>query len=238
VPYDVGKLSVNRGSLQVRYLNNGYVTTTATFQLPNNVPFPNAHVAPPRSARARRVFTRTQVQALAAVVQDLGEMDLDYDPTNPYLASDLITGPEFVFHGSRIPWDEIHESGGLRAVGMNTGIGAHVHNSTQAQSAYVSGTRALSVATSFAGSHLLQSRGEYGFVYLFHIEGGIQISPVHGHNQAEIAGVGQVPISDILMFKWLAQPRKIYINREYTATPLTAITITQGLIAIGGGATP
>lgn len=238
MPYDRGKLSVNRGSLQVRYLNSGYVTTGPTFQYPNNLPLPNAMLAPPRSARARRVFTPTQLQALGAMIQELGELDLDFDPTNPYGATDLITGSEFVFHGSRVPWDEIYESGGLRSVGMNTGIGAHVHNSTQAQSAYVSGTRALSVAMSFARSQLDQSRGEYGFIYLFHIEGGIQISPYHGHRQAEIAGIGQVPISDILMFKWLAQPRKVYVNLEYTATPLTANTITQGLVAIGGGATP
>jgi hypothetical protein len=114
-----------------------------------------------------------------------------------------------------------------------------VFNSQQAQSAYVSGTRALSVAHSFAsGGGLLKERGEYGFVYMFHIEGGIQIGPGHNHRQAEVTGLGKVPIRDILMFKWLAQPRKIYINLDYTATATPPLLLNACLTAIGGGATP
>jgi hypothetical protein len=237
MPYERGKLSVQRGNLRVVYLNNGFVTVGSTFQLPQG-PGPAPMVAPARQGRERRKFDPRQVSTMGAMVQDLTEWDVDFNATNPYGATDLISGPEFAFHGSKTTWDAIYESGGLQAVGANTDIGAHVHSSTQAQSAYVSGTRALSVAHSFGRGGLDQARGEYGFVYMFHVEGGILIGPGHNHNQAEITGLGKIPIRDILMFKWLAQPRKIYINREYTATPVPPVLLQNCLTAIGGGATP
>lgn len=238
MPYEPGKRSVNLGTLQARYLNNGIARMARNFQLPNNLPPPGPNVAPFKQGASRRVFTRRQVMSMSQIVNEHNEGELDFDPANPYGASDTINGAEFVFHGSKVTWDAIYERGGLMSVGMNPRIDQHVHSSTQAESAYISGTRALSVAQSFASKSLRPTHGEYGFIYLFHIEGGIVIGPGHGHNQAEIVGLGQVPIRDILMFKWLAQPRKIYINQEYEATPLTGPTINQGLNLIGDGATP
>jgi hypothetical protein len=238
MPYERGKLSVALGRLRVVYLNNGIVRVQNTFQLPPG-PALGPMVAPVRQGRERRKFDPLQVSTMGKMVQDLGEFDLDFDATNPYQVTDLISGPEFAFHGSKQTWDAIYESGGLYSAGDNTDIGAHVFNSQQAQSAYVSGTRALSVAHSFAsGGGLLKERGEYGFVYMFHIEGGIQIGPGHNHRQAEVTGLGKVPIRDILMFKWLAQPRKIYINLDYTATATPPLLLNACLTAIGGGATP
>lgn len=237
MPYDLGKLSVNKGHLQAVYLNHGIATVGSTFQLPVGPPM-LTHVAPAKRRRARRVFTANQVATMGKMVQDLSELDLDFDALNPYGATDLISGPEFVFHGSKTTWDAVYESGGLHSAGMGTDIGAHVHSSQASQSAYVSGTRALSVAHSFATGALDKAKGEYGFVYMFHVEGGIVIDPGHGHNQAEVAGLGEVPIRDILMFKWLAQRRKIYINLDYAATPTPPALIHNCLVLIGGGATP
>ena len=236
MPYGRGKLSVTHGNLRVMFLNHGIVTVQSTFQLPGAPP-PSLN-APGRGFRERRKFDPRQVAVMGKMVQDLGEWDLDFDPTNPYMASDLISGPEFIFHGSKQTWDVIYESGGLQSIGDNTDISQHVHNSTAAQSSYVSGTRALSVAHSFASGSLNKTVGEYGFVYMFHIDGGIVMGNGHNHNQAEVAGLGKVPIRDILMFKWLAQPRKIYLNLQYTATPTPPNLIQNCLVAIGGGATP
>lgn len=238
MPYPIGKRSVALGDLQVYYLNSGVVTVDATFQL--HGPQPPAHAAPPRqrSARHRHVPLR-QLEASVRVVRELGVLDLDFELGNPYQVADTIGGSEFVFHGTKHTWDTIYESGGLRSTGMNTNIDQHVFSSAQNLTAYVSGTRALSVAHKFARMGLDPTQGQYGFVYLFHVEGGIVIDPyLHGHNQAEVAGLGMVPVRDILMFKWLAQPRTVYVNREYNATQLTPQLIDRGLRLIGGGATP
>ncbi len=238
MPYPIGKRSVTLGDLQVRYLNSGVVTIDPVFQLQGAQPA--AHAAPPRqrSARHRHVPLR-QLEATVRVVRELSEFDLDFDLGNPYLVPDTISGAEFVFHGTKHTWDTIYESGGLRSTGMNTNIGEHVHSSAQYQTAYVSGTRSLAVAHKFARSGLDAAQGEFGFVYLFHVEGGIVIAPhLHGHHQAEVTGLGEVPVRDILMFKWLAQPRTVYVNREYNATQLTPLLIDRGLRLIGGGATP
>ena len=238
MPYERGKLSVSRGRLQVYYLNHGIVTTGRTSQLPSG-PQPGPNVAPAKQGyRRARMITPAQTEMMVRMTRELNEGELDFDQANPYGASDLISGPEFVFHGSKMTWDAIHESGGLHSAGVTTDISAHVHSSQTARSGYVSGTRALSVAQSFASGGLDVSGGEYGFVYLFHVEGGVAIGPGHIHRQAEVAGLGQVPICDIMMFKWLAQPRKIYLNLDYTATPLTGGTINSCLVMIGGGATP
>lgn len=238
MPYPIGKRSVTLGDLQVRYLNGGVVTVDATFQLQG--PQPPVQLAPPRqrSARHRHVPLR-QLEATVRVVRELSVIDLDFDLGNPYQLPDTISGAEFVFHGSKHTWDTIYESGGLRSTGMNTNIDLHVASSAQNLTAYVSGTRSLAVAHKFARMGLDPAQGQYGFVYLFHVEGGIVIAPhLHGHNQAEVTGLGMVPVRDILMFKWLAQPRTVYVNREYNATQLTPQLIDRGLRLIGGGATP
>ena len=73
---------------------------------------------------------------------------------------------------------------------------------------------------------------------MFHVEGGLLIGPEHLHSQAEIARLGKVPIRDILMFKWLGEAIKIYINLEYTATRTPPELLNNCLIAIGGSAYP
>ena len=237
MPYPVGKRSVNLGKLEVRHLTQGIVTTAATFQVQG--PAPAIHSAPPRQRSARRGhLPRRQLQALSHMINNLNVLDLDFDPQT-YVPDDTISGAEFVFHGTKHTWDTIYESGGLLSTGMNTSISDHVHSSATHATAYVSGTRSLSVAYNFAKSALNPNNGEYGFIYLFHVEGGIVISPAaHTHNQAEVTGIGQVPVRDILMFKWMAQPRTVYVNREYNATSLTPQLIDRGLRMIGGGALP
>lgn len=236
MPYESGKLSVNQGRLRVIYLNHGIVSVQNRFQLdPSVVPLP--HAAPPRQGRERRKVNPKQTAMMGKMVQEL-EFDLDFEPTNPYSAEHLISGAEFAFHGSKQTWDGIYESGGLHSAGTGTNIDEHVHSSQDARSGYVSGTRALPVAHGFATGNLSKALGQFGFVYMFHVEGGVQISPAALHKQAEVVGLGKVPIRDILMFKWLAQPRKIYLNLEYSATPTNPALINTALIAIGGGALP
>jgi hypothetical protein len=187
-----------------------------------------------RKALHRQGFESEQVAVMGQLVAD---KSVEFD-TQPILGGrdgaidddHAITGPEFLFHGSKADWDTIYASGGLKSQGSNIDLSAHVHSSSTAQSAFVSGSRVLSVAKRFAG--------DSGWIYLIYVPTGIGVFSNPIHKQAEVAALECVPVKDLLMCKQVTEPSVVYVNKECRSVLATPQNLDRGLRLIGGGQYP
>ena len=231
-------MPATRGHLRKFQLNGAPDTSASTRQLPSHLTAYPAHTVPTttpeRNALHRQGFSRDQLATMGKLVQEKeGDFDIQQQLIG-FGARDgaiddehAVTGPEFLFHGSKSDWDTIFASGGLKSQGPNVNLGAHVHSSTTAQSAFVSGTRVLSVAKSFAT--------DIGWIYLLYVPTGVGVFHSSIHKQAEVAAIQSVPIADILMCKEVAQPNLVYVNQECRSILMNAENLERCLRLIGGG---
>jgi hypothetical protein len=212
------------------------------FQLPqqyvatiNNAPQSHLH-------RRGAGFTRNQLSVMARIATDgemgiPGQLAMTDDPMiNEIVGTgDTLTAQaEWLFHGSKASWDTIYQAGGLTPQGDNLSISDHVHSSSTNQTAYISTTRDLGVAACFASGGMDPAKGEFGYIYLVHVDNGIAIGPNHNHQQAEVSTLGEIPVREIFMFQWLGNLRTVYVNLEFRSLPITPALIREGKRLLGG----
>ena len=225
------------GKLRQYQLNGVADTSPSTFQLPNDLASyaPNTVTNNPKQLKKlhRQGFSRGELAAMGQIVANYSDdfsIGAEYSTRPGALDMDgeyAIVDAEFLFHGSPSDWDTIYQSGGLKSAGDNTALGQHVHSSSTAASCYVSGTRILSAAKSFA-------KTEDGWIYLLYARQGIGVFVNPTHKQAEVAAIDKVATNDIMMFKQFKKPNLIYVNQEFHASLLTQ-NLERGFRLLGGG---
>ena len=226
------------GNLRKYRLGGVADASHSAFQLPHHLSSYPAHpvTTDPKQIKKLR-HERPPLAQLATMSRMVNELGSDYylqdAMGNPGGLGDefSIVGEEFLFHGTAVDWDTIHAAGGLRCQGANTSPSDHVASSATNQTAYVSGSRRLSVAKSFA-------KGTDGWVYLLYSPHGIAVDQHFTHKQAEVAAMEKVPLTDIFLFKHLADPSLIYENLTFRSSLATAPTLDRCLRLIGGGTYP
>lgn len=221
------------GNLQLLRLQGVSDTAPSTFQLPHDLgaylPMPATMTLAERKRMNRRGFGRGELQAMGKVV-DSYSFDFQVQTqlgTGKLSDEHSFTAPEYLFHGTATDWDTLYASGGLKSAGGNENLSEHVQSAATYQTQYVSGTRVLSVAKSFA-------KGQNGWVYMLLSRQGIGIE--YGtHKQAEVAVLHEVPVEDIVLFKQLSSPDDVYLNLDFRWGPLPQTRLATCLRAIGGG---
>lgn len=229
-------MPATRGNLQHLRLHGQLDASPSTFQLTQDLASFPAMVPTTNLAKTKRMnrrgFSPSHLAAMGEVVQSYSsdfmvEHEL-FQRTDHVNDEAIFTGPEYLFHGSAADWDTIYASGELRAAGDNTSISDHVASSMLNASMYVSGTRVLSVAKSFA-------KTTSGWVYMFLARHGIGIATNWIHKQAEVAVLANVPVEDIVLFKQLSSPNDVYLNLDFRWGPLSQKKLARCLRALGGG---
>jgi hypothetical protein len=236
-------MPATRGSLRKFRLNGTPDTGPSTFELANfNLPTNLANYPPHTPATTpqevkklhRKGFKPGQLEMMGKVVQHYeaeygfqemmgqgGNLTDGYAPV----------GPEFTLHGTATDWDTLHASGGLGIQGKNPDVDQHVFSSSTHGTGYVSTTRVLSVAKSFAKTN-------NGWVYLVYVASGVGVFDTSRHTQAEVSAVGPIPIDQFYMFKQLNDPNLIYVNLGFRGVAVTP-QIQEGCFRyLGGGTYP
>jgi hypothetical protein len=231
-------MPATQGHLRRVRLNGTADTGPSTFQLPNGLSHYPPHVAVTdpvlKKKMHRQSLSREQLEMMSKTVQ---RYDTDFElqemmGKDGYIDDEFsAVGNEFLFHGTPVDWDTIYASGGIRANGYNAGLSSHVQSSSASGSGYVSGTRVLSVAKSFA-------KGQDGWVYLLYAPQGVAVHSTSPHKQAEVAAIKLVPVTDIFMFKQLNDPNLVYINEDFRSALKSQQSIGRCLRLIGGGTYP
>ncbi len=222
------------GRLRQYTLHGAVDNIPSTFQLPNHL----SHYPPKSGTNSiqetkklnRKGVPLGQLQVMCKIVKDYKddfEMQTMLNQDEHLTDEFTFTGPEWLFHGTPVDWDTIYKSGGLTSQGSNTNLDKHVHSSSSAQSCYVSGSRELSVAKSFA-------KTKDGWIYLFFTLHGIGVHFNGTHKQAEVMSIADVPLRHIFMFKCLQQPELIYENLDFRKELATDQNREKCLRFIGG----
>ncbi|HEU4642233.1 MAG TPA: hypothetical protein VFS44_07230 [Gemmatimonadaceae bacterium] len=241
-------MPATQGNLRKVRLNGQADTSASTFELPHGLTHYPAHSAVGNnnnnnnnngaSAELKKLhrqsYNRGQLEMMSKAVQYY-ESNFELQEllgNGGYIDDEFaVVGPEFLFHGTPVDWDTIYASGGIRANGTNPNVNAHVLSSSASGSGYVSGTRVLSVAKSFAKS-------DDGWVYLIYAPQGIAVFSTSPHTQAEVAALSMVPLTDIFMFKQLSDPNLIYINLGFRSALKNQQNLDRCLRLLGGGTYP
>ena len=230
-------MPATRGNLRKVRLNGQPDTGPSTFQLDHGLSHYPAHTMARDAAEEKKLhrqgFSRSQLEMMGKIVQYYEtDFELQGMMGRPDYIDDehSIVGPEFLLHGTQTDWDTIYDSGGLKSQGTNPSASLHVLSSSANATGYVSGTRVLSVAKSFAKST--------GWVYLIYAPQGIAVHSTSPHKQAEVAAIDSVPIKDIFMFKLLTDPNLIYINEDFRSALKSTANLDRCLRLLGGGTYP